>query len=212
MIDLSHWVFFLTASLLIAVLPGPGVANIVGYALNSGQRTAFAAITGAVTGNLIAMLLSLAGMGALLEASPRVYKLAEFAGAAYLVALGLIGISRSRPPATADAGVRAAIPSRVAFVGSIAVSALNPKSIVFFVAFVPQFIASDGSYLAQSLVLAVTFASVVAITDTLYALLALRVAGFLRSPVTAVWVRRAGGLVLLCTGLAAAFVGWRNGW
>ena len=61
------------------------------------------------------------------------------------------------------------------FAGSIAVSALNPKSIIFFVAFVPQFITADSSYLVQCLILIATFATVVAATDTLYALLALRV-------------------------------------
>ena len=208
MIDLNHWLAFMMASLLIAILPGPGVANIVGYAVNSGRRTAFAAIAGAVAGNLIAMLLSLAGMGTLLRAFPIAYKSVELAGAAYLVALGLIGILRSRPPATNDDVVRAAIPPRVAFAGSIAVSALNPKSIIFFVAFMPHFIAADSNYLVQSLILIVTFASVVAISDTLYALLALRVASLLHSPTMAVWVRRAGGLVLISTGLVAMLVGW----
>ena len=208
MIDFSRWLAFMAASLLIAILPGPGVANIVGYAVNSGRRTAFAAIAGAVAGNLIAMLLSLAGMGTLLEAFPVAYKIVELSGAAYLVALGLIGTLRSRPPAIADGVARAAIPPSAAFAGSIAVSALNPKSVVFFVAFVPQFIAADGSYLIQSFILAATFASVVASTDTFYALLALRVAGSLRSPTVVVWVRRAGGLVLITTGIVAILSGW----
>lgn len=203
MIILSHWLAFLAASLLIAILPGPGVANIVGYAVNSGRKTAFAAIAGAVTGNLIAILLSLGGMGTLLEASPRLYKVVEVAGASYLVVLGLIGIFRSRSIQTMDEVDRAAIHPRAAFVGSIAVSALNPKTLVFFVAFVPQFIATDRSYVVQSLILAATFASLVAITDALYALLALRVADKIHSPRIAVWVRRAGGLVLVCTGIAA---------
>ena len=207
MIDLSHWAAFTGASLLIAILPGPGVANIVGYAVNSGRRTAFAAIAGAVAGNLIAMTLSLAGVGTLLQASSRDYKFVELAGAAYLVALGLIGILRTRRRATPDGLVRPAIPPRAAFAGSIAVSALSPKSIIFFVAFVPQFIASSDSYLVQSAILVATFALIVAFTDTLYALLALRAAGLLHSPTTTDWVRRVGGLVLIVTGLTAVMAG-----
>lgn len=207
MIDLRHWATFAAASLVIAILPGPGVANIVGYAVNSGRPTAFAAIGGAVTGNLIAMLLSLAGIRALLEAFPRAFKFVEVAGAVYLIALGLIGILGSGSPASADVVYRAAIPPRAAFARSVAVSALNPKSIIFFVAFVPQFIATSSSYLVQSLIVIGTFASIVAITDTLYALLALRVAGLLHSPMMAMWVRRTGGLVLISTGLAATLLG-----
>lgn len=207
MIDLSRWLAFLMASLLIGILPGPGVANIVGYALNSGRGTAFAAVAGAVAGNVITMMVSLAGVGTVLEAFPRAYRLVELAGAVYLVALGLIGILRSRPPATGHDVVRTAIPPRAAFAGSIAVSALNPKSIIFFIAFVPQFIAADRSYVVQASVLVTTFASIVALTDTLYTLLALRVAGLLHSPTMSVQVRRVGGVVLLCTGLVAALVG-----
>jgi len=207
MIDISRWLAFLVASLFIGILPGPGVANIVGYALNSGRGTAFAAVAGAVAGNVTTMMVSLAGVGTFLEAYPGAYRLVELAGAVYLVALGLIGILRSRPPATVHDVVRTAIPPRAAFSGSIAVSALNPKSIIFFVAFVPQFIAADRSYVAQASVLVTTFASIVALTDTLYALLALRVAGLLHSPTMSVQVRRVGGVVLLCTGLVAALVG-----
>ena len=84
MIDLRHWLAFVAASMLIAILPGPGVANIVGHAVNSGRRTAFAAIAGAVVGNLTAMTLSLAGVGTLLAGYPNAYRLIELAGAAYL--------------------------------------------------------------------------------------------------------------------------------
>ena len=206
MIDLNRWLAFLVASLAIAALPGPGVANIVGYAVNSGQRTAFAAIAGAVVGNLVAMLLSLAGAGTLLRADPHAFRGLALLGAAYLVTLGLVGVARSRRPTPVRRVDRAAISPRVAFVGSIAVSALNPKSILFFVAFVPQFITANGNYSRQSLVLVATFASVVAITDTLYALLALGIAGTLQSPETAIWVRRAGGVLLILTGVVAATV------
>ena len=86
-------------------------------------------------------------------------------------------------------------------------SGLNPKSIAFFVALVPQFIAPDRSYNLQAVVLTATFASVVAISDMAYALLALRVAGLLRSLLMAMSVCRAGGAVLIVTGLIAVVAG-----
>ncbi len=86
----------------------------MGYALNSGRGTAFSAVAGAVAGNVITLMVSLAGVGTVLEAFPRAYRLVELVGAVYLVALGLIGILRSRPPATelwpnlGDGGLREA--------------------------------------------------------------------------------------------------------
>ena len=208
MVGFGTWLAFATASALIAVLPGPGVANIVGYAVNSGHRTAFAAIAGAVAGNLVAMSVSLAGAGSLLEASPRAYGFLELAGAAYLLVLGLVAILRSPPSTVAGSHARVAIPAHAAFVGSVGVSALNPKSIVFFVAFVPQFISPADSYVLQAITFLITFASIVAVSDTLYALIALQVTGLLSSPRVAAWVRRAGGVVLIATGTLAATTGW----
>ena len=203
----GRWLTFAAASTLIAILPGPGVANIVGYALNSGRRTAFAAIGGAVAGNLCAMTVSLAGAGALLEASPLAYKLLELAGAAYLVGLGMAGLLRRPPLPSGDPLFRPAISPRAAFAGSIAVSALNPKSVAFFAAFVPQFILGSEPYRVQCMLLVATFTCIVAVTDTLYALLALRVASLLQSASTTAWFRNAGGGVLIATGLFAACIG-----
>ena len=198
---------FATASLLIAVLPGPGVATIVGHALNSGRKTAWAAIAGAVAGNVTTLLVSLAGVGALVRAYPGAFRLIEGGGAAWLVALGLVGLARSRDAEAFFHASPGAISPGAAFVGSIAVSGLNPKSIVFFVAFVPQFMAGDQGYALQAGILTATFASVVAMSDAAYALLALRIAGLLRSRSLGVWVRRAGGAVLVVTGLVAAVAG-----
>ena len=205
--DPGRWLAFATASLLIAVLPGPGVANIVGHALNSGRRTAFAAIAGAVAGNVMAFLVSLAGVGTLVRAYPGAFRSIAWGGAAWLVVLGLVGLARSREAVAVSHAAPGAILRGAAFATSIAVSGLNPKSIVFFVAFVPQFIAGDKGYALQAGVLIAKFASVVAMSDAAYALLALRVAGLLRSRSLGVWVRRAGGTVLVVTGLVVAMAG-----
>lgn len=205
MIDLNHWMAFAIASLLIAALPGPGVANIVGFAVSSGRATALAAVAGAVTGNVVAMTLSLAGVGALMLAFPRAFRSIELAGAAYLIALGVVGVIRSKEHAPATPRTR--IAPHAAYAASVAVSALNPKSMIFFIAFVPQFIRPDPNYVAQCFVLVATFAAIVAASDTLYALLALRVLEMLRAPKTLAWVRRGGGVILICTGLFAAMVG-----
>lgn len=109
MIDLGHWLAFTVASLCVAVLPGPGVANIVGHALASGRRTALAAVAGAVAGNLVAMSSALTGVGPLLLAFPGALRLVELAGAAYLIALGSAALVREAQP-SAGPRARAASP------------------------------------------------------------------------------------------------------
>ena len=162
---------------------------------------------GAVGGNLIGMSLSVAGLGLLVRASPHAFRLVELAGAFYLIALGSFGFIRAGTHGGPGEQSKPAISPGAAFAGSIAVSASSPKSIVFVVAFVPQFVSPTAAYAAQSFVLMLTFASVVAAIDIAYAFLALPAARLLRLPSTKVWMRRAGGAVFLLTGFATLFVG-----
>lgn len=199
--EIHRWLAFAAAALLMGVLPGPGVANIVGFALGSGRRVAFAAIGGAVSGSVIAMLLSLAGAGAVLEASPVGYRLLEAAGALYLIVLGVLAW-RGAARATAGAPGRVAAP-RTAFLASVGVSATNPKSILFFVAFAPQFVDPARDYAAQAAILVATFAGAIALTDSGYALAASRAATAFRSAAAIARVRRASGALLVAIGAVA---------
>lgn len=194
---------FAMVSAAMGLVPGPGVMSIVGYALGSGRRVALASVAGMAVGNGFAMTLSLAGVGALLAASALAFTLLKWVGALYLVGLGALTLARSR--GAGDAGVLIPpIGARAAFLGNVAVGTFHPKTIVFFVAFAPQFIRADGGYAGQAAVLVATFCTVVAGTDAAYALAASRAAHLLRGPRTARWSRRAGGGVLIASGLATA--------
>lgn len=108
-----------------------------------------------------------------------------------------------------SAGARGAadlksIAPRTAFLGNLAIGTFHPKTIVFFVAFVPQFIRPSSNYVLQAALLIATFTLVVGLTDTAYALAASRAAGVLRSPLARLWSRRAGGGVLIAAGVATA--------
>jgi len=92
MISLHAWLAFVGASLLIGLIPGPGVISIVGYAINSGRTTALAAVAGMVVGNTIAMSLSLIGVGTVLAASPIAFGIIKWLGALYLIGVGLFTI------------------------------------------------------------------------------------------------------------------------
>lgn len=197
------WLTFAAASLLMGLIPGPGVLSIVGYAIHSGRRTALASVAGMAVGNMAAMSLSLAGVGALLAASATAFVILKWLGAVYLIGLGVLTIVRSGAPVAAAATL-AAISARRAFAGNILVGTFHPKTIVFFVAFVPQFISPAGHYFAQASLLVATFTLVVACSDSAYALLAVRASNLLRTPGYSVWSRRAGGGVMIAAGAATA--------
>ena len=201
---LHHWLAFAAASLVLGIAPGPGVLSIVGYAIGSGRRTALASVVGMAVGNAIAMSLSLAGVGALLAASASAFLILKWIGALYLIGLGVITIIRTRYAGQVGISTRSASSPAKSFVGNVVVGTFHPKTIVFFVAFVPQFIDPLQSYVAQAALLVVTFTAVVGCSDTVYALLAARVSTLLRTPSYASWFRRVSGAVMIAAGVATA--------
>jgi threonine/homoserine/homoserine lactone efflux protein len=201
---LSTWLAFALACAAMGLIPGPGVTSIVGYALSSGRRTALASVAGMALGNILAMSVSLAGAGALLAASALAFAVLKWAGALYLIGLGVLAIARSRRGLGVEAAALAPISPRTAFLSNVAVGTFHPKTIVFFVAFAPQFIRPDVNYALQAGILIATFGVVVGATDTLYALAASRASHLLKSRAATLWSRRAGGGVLIAAGVATA--------
>src|ERR1044072_9778900 len=94
--DWTLWAGFVVASLIVGLLPGPGVTSMVGYALTAGLRTALGSVFGATAGNAVAMAFSLIGVGVLIEQFPAAFSILKWVGAAYLVAIGLYGIVTAR--------------------------------------------------------------------------------------------------------------------
>lgn len=201
---LTTWLAFALAAAIMGLIPGPGVTSIVGYALSSGRRTAMASVAGIAIGNTICMTVSMAGAGAVLAASAVAFAVLKWAGALYLIGLGVLALVRSRHGLEAVAPRVAPITPWTAFLSNIALGVFHPKTIVFFAAFAPQFIAADAGYVAQAVILVATYTAVVSCTDTAYALAASRASHLLRSPRAALWSKRAGGGVLIAAGLATA--------
>ncbi len=199
----SIWLAFAAASFAIGVIPGPGVTAIVGYALGSGRRTALASVAGIALGNAVAMTLSLMGAGALLAASAWGFTALKAAGAAYLVGLGLYTLLKAERGGRNAAKLDAVSP-RAAFWGNFGVGVLHPKTIVFYVAFVPQFIDPHAGYAAQAALLTATFCGIVAASDTGWALAASSARAWLSRPRAALWAKRASGATLIAAGVATA--------
>jgi threonine/homoserine/homoserine lactone efflux protein len=188
----------------VLVIPGPTVTLVVSYAL--GRRAAWATVAGVALGDFTAMTLSLLGLGAVLATSAALFGALKWLGAAYLVYLG---IRLWRAPATlAEAAAADARSAPAILAHAFAVTALNPKSILFFVAFVPQFVNPDAPVLAQLAILEATFVVMAGINAALYAALAGRARGLIRRPAVLKAVNRLGGSILVGAGVAT--VAWRR--
>lgn len=196
---LQTWLSFLVATMVLLVVPGPTLLLVIGQSLGGGRRHALPLVAGVALGDLTAMTLSLAGLGAVLAASAQAFTALRWVGAAYLVYLG---VTMWRAPVSADAAppLRAQAAFRQAYV----VTALNPNGIAFFVAFVPQFVSPSAPFLGQAVILVASFVTLAAINSLCYALLAGQMSSLVRRPPVRRAVNRAGGGVLVGAGLALA--------
>jgi threonine/homoserine/homoserine lactone efflux protein len=200
---LDTWLTFAAASTALLLVPGPTVLLVLAYALAHGRRVAVSTAAGVAVGDLVAMSLSLAGLGALVASSAAAFTALKWAGAAYLVYLG-IRMIRSAGGAAPDLPAPAAAPARRSFAHAATVTALNPKSIAFFIAFVPQFVDPAAPVLPQFAILVATFVTLAALNALAYALLAHRLRTRLRRPGVLAWIARAGGAALVGMGVATA--------
>ena len=202
--DPALWFTFAAASMVLLLIPGPTVILVASYAMAQGRRVALATALGVAAGDFVAMSASLLGLGALVLASATLFTVLKWIGAAYLVWLG-IGLLRA--PVTG--GLEARLPAREVTARGVAwhafaVTALNPKSIAFFIAFVPQFIDPDRALAPQFAVLVATFVGLAALNAVAYALLADALRVRLRRPAVARGITRAGGVTLIGMGLLTA--------
>ena len=202
--EFTLWLAFASASLALLLIPGPTVLLVLAYALGQGRRVAVPTALGVAVGDLIAMSASLAGLGALVLTSATLFTVLKWVGAVYLIWLGVRMILGAKASPMDVSAKTQPISARAAFVNAAAVTALNPKSIVFFIAFVPQFLSAEAPLLPQASVLIATFVAFAALNALAYALLADRLRAAIRRPNVLVWMTRTGGLALIAMGLATA--------
>jgi threonine/homoserine/homoserine lactone efflux protein len=202
--SLEIWIAFTLASAVLLVIPGPTVMLVVSYALARGRQSAWATVPGVSLGDLSAMTVSLAGAGAVLAASAELFLVLKLCGAAYLIWLG-IGLWRARPePLAAKGGAPVPRAFRRMFWHSYVVTALNPKSIVFFIAFVPQFVVAGAPLVPQFAILTATFVGLAAVNTALWALLVGEMRRRLERPRTSQLINRLGGSFLIGAGALTA--------
>lgn len=201
--SLELWLTFVAASTALLLIPGPTVLLVLSYALSKGRSVAVASAAGVAVGDLIAITASLVGLGALVLASATLFVALKWLGAAYLIWLG-VKLIRSAPCDGLVASTAVDVSARHVFCHAAAVTALNPKSIAFFIAFVPQFIRADAPLLLQFVILIATFVSLAALNALAYAVLADRLRRVIARPNIITWITRAGGAALIGMGVLTA--------
>jgi len=196
------WLAFVAASAVLLVIPGPTILTVISYSMAHGRRANVPLVAAVALGDSTALVLSLLGLGALLATSAFWFTVVKWAGGLYLLYLGAkmlrAGVSSAEWAAPAVPGSRWRL-----FANTYLVTALNPKGIVFFVAFLPQFIQPGVAVTPQLWVLALTFVAMATLNATLYAVFAGSARRLLASPRAQRGFNLGGGSLLSAAGVWA---------
>jgi threonine/homoserine/homoserine lactone efflux protein len=205
--DTASLAVFVVAALALLLVPGPAVLYVVARSIHQGRRVGLASVLGIHVGTLVHIAAATAGLSALLVSSSVAFTVVKIAGAAYLVGLGLWTLFSRRPEAEVRLGGERNL--RRAFAQGIVVNVLNPKTAIFFLAFLPQFVDADASHAAvQIAVLGLLFALLGLVTDSLWAIAAGTAGGVLRRSRRFLRTQRyVAGTVYVGLGVATAFAG-----
>ena len=199
---IEHWLAFVAASAILLIIPGPTILTVISYSMAHGRRANVPLVAAVALGDSTALVVSLLGLGALLATSAFWFTVVKWVGGLYLLLLGIkllrAGIASSDLAAPVAPGSRWRL-----FANTYVVTALNPKGIVFFVAFLPQFISPAADVTRQMWVLAVTFVAMAALNATLYAVFAASARKLLSSPRAQRRFNLTGGSLLSAAGIWA---------
>lgn len=200
---METWIAFALASALILVIPGPTIILVISQAVTHGRKSVVPLVAGVLLGDFTAMVLSLLGLGAIMAASAALFTIFKIVGAVYLLYLG-VKLWRTKPEQAAmSSAVKKPSAARL-FKSSYIVTALNPKSIAFFVAFLPQFIDHHQPIVPQMTLFGATFLTLATINASLYALFASKLNERMRKTGVRRWFNRMGGSALIGAGIFTA--------
>lgn len=179
--NIELWLGFVIASSIMLAIPGPTVLIVISYALAYGKHANFPLILAVILGTAVAVSGSLLGLGALLNTSAFWFTIVKIGGGVYLLYLGISMLRSGARPAQSSTNID--LDSQVKlFANTFFATALNPKSLIFFVAFVPQFINTNSNSASQLWVLATTFIALATIIVSSYVVFASSAQSYLTSP------------------------------
>ena len=201
--DASTLLTFVTASLILLIVPGPTIALIISKSMSHGKRIAVPMILGIAAGGTVAATLALAGVSAVLLGSATAFNALKVIGALYLFYLGAKLLFAK--PQTFDIPNTPVATAFASFRDGFLVMVFNPKGILFFAAFVPQFITADLDYATQATLFVALFVATGMLVDTGYALLSNKMGRLVRSPKVQTGINRTAGITIIGAGVATLF-------
>ena len=199
---LDTWITFAIATAILLVIPGPTILTVISYSLSHGKKVCFPLVAAVALGDTVALLLSLIGVGSLLASSVFWFQVVKWVGGLYLIYLG-IKLLRNGLNSQAVDLPETKIKGWRLFADTFTVTALNPKGIVFFIAFLPQFVTPGADALQQFSILGSTFVFLGTLNAYLYAQFATAARHWIQSPLTQKIYHCSGGLLLTLAGLWA---------
>ena len=200
--SIELWLAFVAASAVLLIIPGPTILTVISYSVSHGRRANVPLVAAVALGDSTALVVSLLGLGALLASSAFWFTVVKWAGGLYLIFLGIKLLRAGVSPSEVFAPT-APVSRWKLFANTYLVTALNPKGIVFFVAFLPQFLNAHAPLPPQLWVLAVTFVVMAALNATLYAVFAGTARRLLASPRAQRRFNLTGGTLLSVAGVWA---------
>lgn len=205
--QLTNLSLFITASLALLLTPGPAVMYIVTRSVDQGRKAGFVSVLGIEVGTLFHIAAAALGLSAILASSALLFDVVKYLGAAYLIYLGIRKLLSKDE--SADVTVNKQQNLRQIFQQGVVVNVLNPKTALFFLAFLPQFVdPARGSVPLQMVMLGLIFVTLASTTDGLYALLAGTFGGWLKSSKHFLRVQRyVTGTVYIGLGVVTALAG-----
>ena len=201
---LENWLAYTFVTATFLLIPGPTILLVISYSLIRGRQAVFALLLGVGLGDIVAMILSFIGVGLLLQTVAIAFQFLKWIGAAYLIWLG-IRMWRSASESMELSAITDKKVWHAIMANAFVITALNPKSIVFFLAFLPQFINSEKPFITQSLILGSTFLVLAIISVLFYSMLASFTGQQMQLSLIHRWTNRIGGSLLIGAGGMIAF-------
>ena len=201
--SIENWIAFVLASMVLVAIPGPAVLFMLSTALNSGFKKALAALPGLALGLVVSISVSLLGAGAVLLASAQIFTALKVVGAFYLIYLG-IRLWRSVPE-PADAMDLRLMAKKSLFWPAFSVAILNPKALLFYIAFLPQFVVPSAAAWPQFVLLGTTFTVIAILAAFMSVLIGSALRSGVRSVRTLVLLNRGGASAMITSGIFTAF-------
>ncbi|PCI85829.1 MAG: lysine transporter LysE [Hyphomicrobiales bacterium] len=171
---IETWLAFVFASVVVTLIPGPCVLLLIGQSLTRGVKAAFSSILGVLIGDIFLIILSLLGVGAILAASAELFQVVKWAGVAYMAYLGFCSIRDANKNSESAINKDHVADFSKSFRDGFVSAALNPKGIIFYMAFLAQFMNPAANMMVQILILVVTSTIVVGVILVAYVLAAAR--------------------------------------